>query len=245
MKRILLLCVALAFVGMMMPTTTTTAQQQQPKKTAKEGLQDLHDLIGTWKCTGNPTVGTKEERDKFWQEKIAWQWQFKDKDVWLSADLSKGKYYSKFLVRYLPQSDAYKLEATTAADSSKTLEFSGKLERRKLTFERTDDKTRQNQRLVFSLLHHNRYVLTYEERQPEARSFQQLYKVGSTKEGVPFATVDKGPECVVSGGLGTMTVVHKGKTYYVCCSGCRDAFRDDPEKYVREFEESKKKEKKD
>jgi YHS domain-containing protein len=38
-----------------------------------------------------------------------------------------------------------------------------------------------------------------------------------------------------------MQVTHKGKTYYVCCSGCRDAFRDEPEKYIREYEESLKK----
>ena len=33
-----------------------------------------------------------------------------------------------------------------------------------------------------------------------------------------------------------MPVAYQGKTYYVCCSGCRDAFRDDPEKYIKEFE---------
>ena len=30
--------------------------------------------------------------------------------------------------------------------------------------------------------------------------------------------------------------VYKGKTYYVCCGGCRDAFKDDPETYIKEFE---------
>ena len=52
-----------------------------------------------------------------------------------------------------------------------------------------------------------------------------MYQVGATKEGVPFAGGDGKPECVVSGGLGTMPVMYKGKTYYVCCSGCRDAFK--------------------
>jgi YHS domain-containing protein len=40
-------------------------------------------------------------------------------------------------------------------------------------------------------------------------------------------------------------VLYKGKTYYVCCSGCRDAFKDDPEKYIKEFEERKAKEAKE
>ena len=58
---------------------------------------------------------------------------------------------------------------------------------------------------------------------------------------MPFASVDKGPECIVSGGLGTMAVSHKGKTYYVCCSGCRDAFNEEPEKYIKEYEEARRK----
>src|SRR5437899_12932134 len=75
------------------------------KKAAKQGLQELHDLIGSWKCTGNPLVGPKEERDRFWQEKIAWQWQFKGEDTWLAGDLTKGKHYTRFTVRYLPDRD--------------------------------------------------------------------------------------------------------------------------------------------
>ena len=30
-----------------------------------------------------------------------------------------------------------------------------------------------------------------------------------------------------------MTVSYKGKTYPVCCSGCRDEFNDNPEKYAK------------
>ena len=45
----------------------------------------------------------------------------------------------------------------------------------------------------------------------------------------------------VSGGIGTIPVTYMGKTYYVCCTGCRDAFRDEPEKYIKEFEARKKK----
>jgi hypothetical protein len=236
MKRTLV-CLAI-----LLAAVTAAPNAEAKKKTAKEGLQELHDLIGSWKCTGNPLVGSKEEqREKFWQEKISWKWQFKEKDVFLSANLTQGKYYFKFVIRYLPDKETYQLEATTA--DKKTRTFTGKLDRKTLTFERTDEKTKQGERLVFQMLHHNRYLIVYEERPADSKSFTKLYRVGSTKEGVPFASVDKGPECIVSGGLGTMPVTHKGKTYYVCCSGCRDAFREDPEKYIKEYEEAKKKKK--
>ena len=41
------------------------------------------------------------------------------------------------------------------------------------------------------------------------------------------------------GGTGTSTVSFQGKTYYVCCSGCRDEFYATPAKYVAEFEKKR------
>ena len=90
---------------------------------------------------------------------------------------------------------------------------------------------------MFSLLHYNRYLYRFETRPAgSALGFDKKYQVGATKEGVPFAEVPKGPECIVSGGLGTMKVTYKGKEYYVCCSGCRAEFQADPEKYIKEAE---------
>src|SRR5262249_23616514 len=105
-------------------------------------------------------------------------------------------------------------------------------------------RTNETQRLVFAFLHANRYLYRYEVRKPERTAFTRVYQVGATKKGVPFARAgDTWPEGVVSGGRGTMAVSHKGKTYCVCCSGCRAEFRDNPEKYIKEFEARKAKEK--
>ena len=109
--------------------------------------------------------------------------------------------------------------------------------------ERTDDKSGETQRLVVSLLHSNRYLYRYDVKPADHTTFTQVYQVGATKEGASFASVDDGPECVVSGGHGTMSTTYKGKTYYFCCTGCRDAFADNPEKYVKEYEARKAKEK--
>lgn len=237
MNRLFLTC-AIALVAF------SPASAAETKKSAKEALQAFNDLIGSWKCTGEPMTGSRDEKDKgFWQEKIAWQWQFKDKDIWLLADLTKGKYYTKFELRYVPDGDRYQLKATTTDKQERT--FAGKLEKSTLTVERTDEKTKQGQRIVFALNHSNRHVCYLEEKAPTSRTYTRLFRIGCTKEGVPFASVDKGPECIVSGGLGTMPVTFKGKTYYVCCSGCRVAFNDEPEKYIKEWEDAQKKKKKD
>jgi YHS domain len=209
------------------------------KKSPKKALQALNDLIGSWRGTGEPN-GTREEKQReFWQERIVWQWQFKGRDVYLRADIDKGKYFAVAELRYLPDKDRYQLTATTPAKDK--LIFEGPLEKKRLALVRADEKTKETQRLVISLLHFNRHVYRYEVKPAERSAFKEIFHVGATKEDVEFAGGDDKPECVVSGGLGTMPVVYKGKTYYVCCSGCRDAFMDEPEKYIKEFEARKKK----
>ena len=220
----------------------TLAADAVPARSTKEALQGFHNLIGNWKGTGTPSTGTREERDRgFWLEAIRWQWQFKGKDTWLSADVEKGKHFTGFELRYQPKTDDFSLVATTTDKQSLT--FTGTLANKRLTVDRVDSKTKQTQRLVFSLLHSNRHLYTSETRADGGTQFAKVYQVGATKQGVAFATGDTAPECVVSGGLGTTPVTYMGKTYYVCCSGCRDAFKEEPAKYVKEFE-ARKKEKK-
>ena len=215
--------------------------QSQPT-TPKQALRAFQDLIGTWRGAGNPE-GTREEKQKgFWTETLSWEWQFKDKDVWLKVDFQNGKYFKHGELRYLMAKEHYQLTLTTA--DKKTLVFTGPLKDRRLTLERTDDQAQESQRVVVTLLHSNRFLYRYEVKPEGKPLYTTRFQVGATKEGVPFATAGSvRPECVVSGGLGTMPVMHNGKTYYVCCSGCRDAFRDEPDKYIREFEEAQAKKK--
>lgn len=212
------------------------AETPQEAKTPKQALRAFRDLIGTWRAAGSPE-GTPQEKQKgFWTETLAWEWQFKDKDMWLKVEFQKGRHFAEGELRYLPEQDKYQLVLTTAAKEKLT--FTGLLEEKRLILDRVEEKTRETHRLVFTLLHSNRFLYRYDVRPVDRPLFTTRFQVGATKEGVPFAAAGTGhPECVVSGGLGTTAVLHKGKTYYVCCSGCRDAFRDDPEKYIREFEE--------
>jgi hypothetical protein len=69
--------------------------------------------------------------------------------------------------------------------------------------------------------------------------------VTSQRDGTSFAVSDTDygdKECIVSQGLGTMTVTYMGRTYYVCCSGCQSAFTDDPTFWINKAEVRKKNE---
>lgn len=221
---------------------TPAGAEDQPKRAPREALQAFNDLIGSWRGTGIPE-GSREEKQKgFWTETIKWEWQFKGDDAWLKAEFDKGKYFASGELRYLPDKDRFRLKLQTADKQEQT--FEGALKDNRLAVERTDEKRKETQRLVLTLLHNNRHLYRYEVKPAESTEFARLYQVGATKEGVEFAGGSGQPECVVSGGLGTMTVSYKGQTYYVCCSGCRDAFKLDPEKYIKESEERRAKNKK-
>jgi YHS domain-containing protein len=227
-----------AYLGM---ASALAADQPEKQKSPREALQAFGDLIGSWNGTGTMPSGTIEDKQKnFWTEKMAWEWQFKGKDAWLKVDFEKSRNFSGGELRYVPDKDNFALTLTTLKKEKIT--YVGTLEKNKLTLERDGDK--ESQRLVFTFLHSNRFLYSYAVRSQGRPLFSNKWTVGATKEGVPFAVGDKGPECIVSGGRGTITVSFMGKTYYVCCSGCRDEFNANAAKYVKEYEEKQAKAKK-
>ena len=210
----------------------------------KDALKPFNVLVGTWKGTGTPDGPPAGGQGKdFWTETITWGWQFKGADCWLVATFENGRHLATGELRYLPGQRTYQFTAVAPDKTTRTLTgtlSAGRTRETILTVERTDDAAKRTERLVFTLLHSNRHLYRFETRPAAGGAFARQFQVGATKEGEPFATANAGPECVVSGGRGTMPVTHKGVTYYVCCSGCRDAFREDPEKYIREAAAKKK-----
>ena len=206
-----------------------------PQRSTKEALQAFNDLIGSWRGTAVPGGSSEDQRRGFWTETINWQWQFKGQDAWLKVDFDKSKQFQSGTLRYLPEKDLYQLTVLTPAKETQT--FTGQLAKRVLTLQR--EAPEEKQRLIVTLLHANRFLYRYEV-QPKGKSLYSMrFKVGATKEGVPFAAGDGKPECIVSGGLGTIPVSFNGVTYYVCCSGCKEAFNENPAKFVKEWEAKK------
>lgn len=229
-----------ALVGILLLCPAALTADDKPKRTPKEALRAFDELIGAWRATGIPEKKADKQKGA-WDEKLAWEWQFKDKDVWLKCVFDKGKHFTEGQLRYLPEKDAFRFDVVTVGKD--TLRFEGKLKEHLLTLDREDEAKQESQRIVISLLHNNRYLYHYETKPSAKTLYTKVYQVGCTKEGVPFAVKpgEDGPECIVSGGPGTMAVTHKGKTYYVCCGGCRSEFLADPEKFIKEFEEAQAK----
>jgi YHS domain-containing protein len=81
-----------------------------------------------------------------------------------------------------------------------------------------------------------RYSLGLDRKEPGAVQFSRWIEVGLTKEGESFAagsTTAERPKCIVTGGAATMTLTYQGRTFPICCTGCRDEFNENPEKYLK------------
>jgi hypothetical protein len=224
------------FLALFLVPAAQPADPPAPRN-PREALQPFNELIGSWRGLGTPE-GSRDVRQKgLWQETISWEWQFKGNDAWLTASFDKGKHFTSGELRWLPGRNQFQLTLQTT--DKQTQIFTGPLQQHRLLLERHDPKTGETSRLVVSLLHDNRYLYHYEVKPASKLLYSRVYLVGATKEGVPFvaSTGEVGPLCVVSYGPPTSPITYKGQTYYVCCSGCREAFREDPEKFIREYNE--------
>ncbi|MFP6763332.1 MAG: hypothetical protein VB858_06935, partial [Planctomycetaceae bacterium] len=125
-------------------------------------------------------------------------------------------------------------------------QYTGKKEKNVFVFESKPDSGNYVSRVTFRQLNEKRMLVLYETRKAAQSFYRRLGEVGYTRAGTRLAASGStGPECVVTGGAGTIAVSFQGKTYYVCCTGCRDAFNDDPQgilaDYRQKIEQRKKK----
>ena len=171
---------------------------------------------------------------------MQWGWKFKGDDCWLTIDFVGGKFLKSGEVRYLPEKKKYELTGVPVEGKDK-LVFVGELKDDKLVFERSDPKTKDVQLFQMNTAAEG-IRLVYNVKRKSGTIEKLEYTAAGNKEGKSIGgKKTKGPECVVSGGLGTMTVSYNGETFYVCCSGCADAFKENPKKYVDEFKAKKNK----
>ena len=230
-RRILTLALLAGFALLPLGTQAADVTKDEASKAA---LQELGEFIGQW--NGN----AEDTKKGLWKETWSWGWKFaKDAEPALQLEIKDGKFFGKALVKYDLDKKVY---LVTAADNEgKDQQFTGKLVKGKLVLERTDAKTKDLYRFTVNTAAEGiRFVGLYEKVAGGKGLGDTIYKVSGNKDGESFAGGGKKNECVVTGGLGTMTVSFEGKTFYVCCSGCKDEFNENPKKYVDAFLKKKK-----
>lgn len=209
------------------------------KEEEREALTQVQTYVGSWKGVGRPKRGSSKGS---WTEKVSWTWKFTKDHATLAFSSPKGKYFKSGELFAEDEGDVFILK--TVAKDGKTKEtFKGSLGKKGLVLTNKKAKSGRPARLTFkTVAGGDRLILTLERKL--GGIFTRLGEIGYTREGSGFAKGAKGPECCVTGGLGTTPVTYKGKTYYVCCSGCKDLFDEDPAGCVKAYLKRKAKAKK-
>lgn len=212
----------------------------EEREASQEALAEFNSLVGGWRGVGMPQRGSRKGA---WLEKANWVWDFSD-GVALKYQIDNGKLLETASLTYNPATKTYHLRGKFADEEVR--EYSGQLEGKKLTLESSPDEDGYIHQMVITRLNSKRTLVLHQRRRDGQQLLMRVAEVGYTREGTSLAVEGAGePECVVTGGKGTTAVTYKGQTYYVCCTGCRQAFDEDPEGVIAEYKRKLAKRKKE
>ena len=207
----------------------------------KGQLAKLQGLVGTWKGVASPIRGSDKGA---WIEKADWAWKFSNKSAALAVQIGDGKYFSTGELRPGKADGDYVL-AAKSADGKQTFHYEGQLDKDdKLTLVAKDAPEGMPKRISFRFVAEGaRLIVLLEGQSAIGEGYSRLAEVGYTRKGSNFGKGSTGPECVVTGGYGSIEVSYKGQKYFVCCTGCRDYFNDNPEEVLADYKARKEAEK--
>lgn len=205
----------------------------------QEALAEFNPLIGGWRGVGQPVRNSNKGS---WSETAEWIWELKKDHVGIRYAVKDGKHLHSALLTWDAKDEEFELLATLPDRSER--KYRGTLTGNKLTLQSAPDDAGEVHQIVVTQLNEKRTLVLFQTRAKGQQQFNRVAEVGYTREGTKLAEEGiGGPECIVTGGKGTMSTVYKGKTYWFCCTGCRDAFFDDPDTIIAQAEEKAAKKK--
>lgn len=231
----------LAALAANQPESTSDAANQ--KIAVREALRPLQPVVGNWR--GNTF------RENVVHE-AAWAWDHKSKpaEPALVMTAAKNPFFKEARLTFDPSKEVYvltlahtngdvrRLEGTFVEPPKDVPGDDGRSLQRtyQLQLEQVSPTTGERWQVILNQQENNRFLIELAKRRGSA-PYRRFDTISEQREGTNFALSDEGygeKTCIISGGLGTTAVSHAGKTYYVCCSGCKAAFEEDPEKWIAE-----------
>jgi len=215
------------------PAAPHSGDSHSKRLSAKEALAQLNSLIGGWRGVGQPRRGSAAGS---WKETAEWVWNFSQSAPAIRYVVTEGKLIKSARLTFDEQTGLFR--ATVTLPDGATRDYEGKLADDRLVLDSKPDAKREVHRMTVTRLNEKRTVVLFEKKRASSRGLSRVAEVGYTREGTRLAVEGAdGPECVVTGGKGTIQISYKGQTYYVCCSGCKQAFNENPEKILAEYRE--------
>ncbi|MCA9089083.1 MAG: hypothetical protein KDA90_10685 [Planctomycetaceae bacterium] len=233
--------------------SASTTNGAAHRKEILEAMDPLQIMLGAWRGTTQKDFGDFKGLDQ-----PNWVWDFKtDRNQPAMVMTSEASpYFKEARITYLTDRKVFQLVTTDTEGGKRTFEgtfsqaaekFQGDDDRLhikyKLELDQIDGTSpRDTWQVVLNQQHNNRYLV--ELARSQGSRFLRFDTVATQRAGTSFAKSDDDygdKTCIISGGLGTISVSYKGKSYWVCCTGCKAAFEEDPETWLAEFEAKQKK----
>jgi len=219
----------------------------QAARGEESGLRDIPQafapfeyLVGRWKGQGRPK-NKSAQQFRGWSETHAWAWVFeKGKPVGLTVTIEGGKILATGKLSYDTERKRYRLDGTEPKPAGGPIAFEGTVGStgKQLVLDRVGPvgKSGKMRLTLWPNANFIRYTMMQDRQEPGAVQLSPAIEVGLTKEGESLSgggSASDGPKCIVTGGAATMTLTYDGKTFPICCTGCRDEFNESPEKYIK------------
>jgi len=237
------------------PAATLSVSKELRSQSVVDALQPFQVLLGQWRWILRKSVGDAPRNG----EDLEWIWDFQTdaNRPALKAESETNPYFQRLWLTWLPEDKQFQLTLKTRdggvrvlrgswTDTGEPKETSDgkKLQHTyKLQLTEVADDGQDRWQVTLNQLDNNQYLMDLARRPASGRQFDILNNIRQQRFGTSFAVADSdnpGPKCIISGGLGTMNVEYKGKSYPVCCSGCAAAFKDDPERWLAKLAEKEK-----
>jgi hypothetical protein len=228
--------------------TKSTKPALPPEKQLDEirkALKPIQVVLGKWHAIIDKS---KEYEDLQW----VWDWKSDRAQPALTMSVEgDGVYFKMARLTYLPEEEKFCLTLTDKNGQHRVLKGTFREEptdkpgedakqtpQRTFKLELTETGDAKDRwQIVMNQQENNRYLL--ELSKARGKNFLRFDTIASQREGTSFALNDsdfKEKTCVISQGLGTIQVSYNGKSYWVCCTGCKAAFEEDPKKWIAKFE---------
>lgn len=234
-------------IGSGQPTAAASAAGEPAVDSVMEALRPLQILLGQWNGVARRAFVEAPE----W----VWDLQSDPEHPALAITSPKGVYLKDGRLTFDVATQQFVMTATDLDGNRRELRGTytepvrdeigddKKLQRTyRLELTQTEPADGELWRIALAQQNNNRYLLEV-DRKRGGGEFLRYDTVNTQREGTSFALSDSDygdRTCIISQGLGTITVSYQGKSYYVCCTGCQAAFNDDPVKWIAKWEAKQK-----
>ena len=201
-------------------------------------LNPFNAIIGHWRGVGQPRRGSRRGA---WQEEMTCRWDFSADRPAVRFDRTSGAagQFRRLTLQANAAGDT--LQLRQHLDDGQERVYRGAIPQQwpsKLVLRTDPDQDGTVYRCTIEQLSRIRLVMLFEHRTTASGTFRRTAGIGYTRSGFHLADSRRlHRECVVTGGEGTIAVQHAGRTWYVCCEGCRQAFEESPDSILAEYEQ--------